>query len=167
MFDVIKHTPLWVFALFVSLVLLGLKQAREREVTERAVYLLTLVMVGLSIFGVYTAFSTVIAFIVWFASFALGWGVTQQFGLPTGVRYFKDRNCFRIPDSKIPLILMMVIFFTKYSVAVMQAKQLIITQSIGFLVIICILYGVLSGVFVARGLHIFKARNNNAELQPT
>ena len=100
MFDVIKHTPLWVFALFVSLVLLGFKQAREREVTERAVYVLPLVMVGLSIFGVYSAFSTVLAFIVWFASFALGWGLRNNLVCQLGYATLKIAIAFVFPVVK-------------------------------------------------------------------
>ena len=166
MIDIIKHTPLWVFALFAGLIVLGVKQTRAREVTLRSVCVLPVAMAGLSVFGVYSAFSGVIALAVWFVCLVLGWGVARQFCLPKGVRYISEQHVFHIPGSKVPFILIMAIFFTKYCVGVMLAIQLAVTQSTEFMVIVSAIYGILSGIFLARGLQILQARDNQIDLQP-
>ena len=54
--QILAHTPRWVFVLFALLVWLGLQQLAARTVSLARVTLLPIAMVGLSFFGMLSAF---------------------------------------------------------------------------------------------------------------
>ena len=53
---VLQNTPKWVFGLFAALAALGLSQVRTREIGLMRMILLPLVMSGLSLWGMASAF---------------------------------------------------------------------------------------------------------------
>ena len=54
--DMLRHTPFWVWAVLMKLVVLGLWQSRARRIGRGRVTLLPLVMIGLSFGGVLSSF---------------------------------------------------------------------------------------------------------------
>jgi hypothetical protein len=155
--EILRHTPLWVFGLFVLLVWLGISQTRTRVVTLPRLALLPLVMLGLSLSGVASAFGThPLALGSWAA--ALAALTLASLGLPAtrGVSYSRAERTFTVPGSWLPVALMMAIFFTKYAVAVALARRPELRAALGFAAAACAVYGVFSGLFFARALRILR-----------
>lgn len=155
--EILRHTPVWVFGLFALLIALGMTQTRARSVGLPRLALLPLAMLGLSLFGVASAFGPrALALGGWAA--ALVAVTIASFTLPPvrGVGYSSGERVFKVPGSWLPLGLMMAIFFTKYAVAVALARQPVLHAAPGFVAAVCCAYGMFSGLFFARGLRILR-----------
>ncbi|MCJ8337328.1 MAG: hypothetical protein MJK10_02560 [Pseudomonadales bacterium] len=149
--EILKHTPIWVFGLLVFLLILGLQQSRDRTVKKFLILPLPVGMVFLSYFGVFSSFGlSPISTGLWLAALV---SIACLFAkcLPLkGVEFSTATARFSIPGSWVPLVLMMAIFFSKYLVAVLNALHPSLTMSSGFMILCCLVYGALSGVFVGR-----------------
>jgi ABC-type phosphate transport system permease subunit len=56
LYEILTHTPAWVFALFALLLWLGATQLTGRRVGLRRTLVMPVVMIGLSLYGVLSAF---------------------------------------------------------------------------------------------------------------
>ena len=155
--QIFKHTPHWVFALFLVLLVYGISQRRARNVTRFRLFVLPAVMLTLSLIGVFTGFGPKPAALL---TWAIGVGVVVAAG-QRRVRAHESQSVrdgarYAIPGSWVPLALMMTIFVLKYAVGVIHARQLAIAQATPFVWIICLLYGTLSGAFLVRALRVYR-----------
>lgn len=166
--EIIKHTPIWVFILFLVLLGAGIQQSRQREVKKWILWLLPAGMVCLSYFGVSSGFGdNVLLSLFW----VIGLGTCiALFGFvwPIGAATFlSERNKFLVEGSWLPLLLMMAIFFIKYAVAVSKSLAIPVVATKEFAYVCVVVYGALSGVFVARALSILRASSSERqELTP-
>jgi len=151
--QILTHTPTWVFVIFLGLVYLGYSQSRGRLVSKPRLTVLPIFMLGLSLLGVWTAFgANRVGFVAWALAIVAAIGVNQVVRQPHGVIYLPDIQVFKIPGSWIPFVLMMMIFFTKYLVAVLLALDPARRNSAIFVAIASMAYGLSSGTFLARAL---------------
>ncbi|WP_416306447.1 DUF6622 family protein [Neptunicella sp. SCSIO 80796] len=154
--EILTHTPLWVFGLFVLLIYLGWQQSRNRTVKSHVIFLLPIGMVALSYFGMLTSFGTAIMpMTLWLASLALTAIVLAKFFTAQGVNYDPTHGKYSINGSWIPLMLMMAIFFTKYTVGVLSALNPEMLHHQTFIVVCSVLYGGFSGIFIGRAYNIW------------
>jgi hypothetical protein len=79
-----------------------------------------------------------------------------------GVNFVTETRSFSVPGSWLPLALMMAIFFTKYAVGVILARKLQISGELAFIGSISLIYGLLSGVFLARAVAILRTAREHA-----
>ena len=155
--QIFLHTPKWVFVLFAALVWLGAKQLFANSVGLGRVTVMPIVMTGLSIFGVTSAFGdSPTALLAWAATALVALTLVLQRGLPASTRYAPASRTFHLAGSAVPLALMMGIFFTKYAVGVLLAMHPELSRQSGFALGIGALYGVFSGIFAARSLRLWK-----------
>ncbi|WHZ10718.1 MAG: hypothetical protein OJF60_001157 [Burkholderiaceae bacterium] len=158
--QILIHTPLWVFALFLLLLWLGLRQLLTSQLKLSRVTLLPLAMVGLSLYGVASAFGRSpggpSALAGWAVGVALLAAIVLLRPLPAGVRYDAARRRFIVPGSVVPLALMMGIFFTKYVVGVKLALDPALAQHADFALVVGTLYGAFSGTFAARAARLWR-----------
>ncbi len=116
-------------------------------------------MILLSISGIYSAFGTIkYALILYFIGGVISLVIGLKLSFPKNVKYNKSDDSFNIPGSWIPMILILVIFFIKYFVAVVIARKLPIASEIEFIAIISLLYGILCGIFVSRSIVTIKSK---------
>jgi hypothetical protein len=156
--EIIKHTPTWVFVLFFVLLALGYFQSKDRVMKRGSVSILPLAMVALSFYGVLSAFGAApLGLVSWIIGGAAAVWVGVTFALPRGVTYSIETRSFTVPGSWLPLVLMMAIFFIKYAVGVTLARQLSIVGMSGFIGVVSLCYGFLSGLFLARAFVIWRA----------
>ncbi len=151
LYQILAHTPLWVWAILLALLWLGLVQTVARRASLRRVILLPLAMTGLSLYGSSSNFGAIGASWVMWAGAALAtllWVGSSE--LPAGVRYNAARRIFSLPGSWVPLGLMMAIFLTKYVVGVMLAMQPALANDMATAAIVASLYGAMSGLFMGR-----------------
>jgi hypothetical protein len=151
--EVVKHTPPWVWALLAALVVLGSLQLRSHEQSRPRVLALPLAMGGFSLFGALSAFGPQGAV---FAAWALGLGVTLAAGprWPRGVRHLAASDRFVLAGSVLPLLAMLAVFGVRYIVAVALALHREWAAEAAFAIGASLVYGALSGLFVARARHI-------------
>lgn len=159
MIDIITHTPKWVFILFFFLLILGLVQTKDRDISFVKAMILPFVMVVLSFLGAVSAFGlTLYTIISWALGLKLGSSLNYFLKLPRGSYYKKDEKLFFIKGSFIPLILIMGIFFTKYFVGVVTAKEFSFIYELETIAIISLIYGFFSGMFFGRFLVLRKLK---------
>jgi len=155
--QILLHTPKWVYILFALLLWLGAKQLLANTVSLGRVTVMPIVMTGLSIFGVASAFGdSSLTLLAWAAAALLALTFVLQRGLPAGTRYDEAARRFHVAGSAVPLLLMMGIFFTKYGVGVTLALHPQMRHDATFALAIPVLYGVFSGAFAGRAVRLWK-----------
>ena len=156
--QILLHTPTWVYGLFVVLIVFGLQQTRSRNVNAFLAYLLPAGMIVLSLAGINSSFGIKpVPITLW----ALGLITVSA----VGFKYFRDdrvtfsrsNRSFFIPGSWTPFFVIMAIFFTKYAFAVMQGFGVAAARSPITAVALSLIYGCLSGYFVARASSLVAA----------
>ena len=155
--QILLHTPKWVFAVFVLLVWLGSKQLLSNSVSLSRVTLMPVIMGGLSVFGVISAFGDSLgALLGWAAAAAVLIALMLQRPLPATTRYDAANRQFHLAGSAVPLALMMGIFFTKYVVGVTLAMHPELRHQASFAIALPVLYGAFSGIFAARAVRLWR-----------
>jgi hypothetical protein len=153
--QILSHTPLWVFGLFFGLVYLGYLQSRTRRVSRQRLIVLPLIMLGWSLYSVWSTFDTHLTAL---AAWACVWSVAVAAGLARaplqGASYDPDAKQFTVPGSWVPLALMMGIFFFKYAVAVVHAVRPEVLETTAMMAVVAGIYGLFSGLFMARALRV-------------
>lgn len=155
--QVFLHTPKWVYILFATLLWLGARQLLASSVSLGRVTLVPIVMTGLSIYGVTSAFGdSSLSVPAWAAAAGAALTLVLKRGLPAGTRYDEATRRFHVAGSAVPLLLMMGIFFTKCVVGATLAMHPEIRHDATFALAIALLYGVFSGVFAGRAVRLWK-----------
>ncbi len=157
MLAILRHTPPWVFGLFVVLLVFGWSQSRPRTSSLRRVAILPVAMIALSLYAALSVFgASATAIAAWIAGLALAIALNSVLCLPRGVRAGADNGTVHIPGSWLPLGLMMAIFFARYAVAVMLALRPGIVHTAEFTAAVGLAYGFLSGLFLAFFLRMWR-----------
>ncbi|MCF8150317.1 MAG: hypothetical protein K9K30_10140 [Burkholderiaceae bacterium] len=170
MIEILKHTPPWVFVLFFVLLAVGYFQSKDRAISRGKVSILPVAMIVLSFHGVLSAFGAIaIGLVPWVLGVAIAVGIGVSLAAPKGVGFSTATQRFLIPGSWLPLAFMMAIFFTKYLVGVIMARQLPIAGETSFIATVSLCYGLLSGVFLARAIVIWRSAmlHRLTPIQPT
>jgi hypothetical protein len=158
--QILKGTPAWVFVLFAGLVVIGVMQSRARSVSAGRLMVLPAAFIAFSLFGVIAAFGAQPALLV---AWALGVGVAvlvrRVVGSPSNARWDPASTTFQVPGSWTPLALMMTVFFARYAISVSLAMQPALAKEALFAIGVSLGYGLLSGAFLARALHVLAVRS--------
>jgi len=161
--ELISHTPTWVFAIFFTLLVLGFIQSKERIVKVKTVFILPIAMIIFSFFGVSSVFGlSILTMSLWGMGLVTTLVIGLKLAYPRLVSFSEQSNKLTIPGSWVPLFFMMAIFFTKYFVGFAVARELPIVNEHIFIVLLSLLYGAFSGIFLSRGFVIFKASKASA-----
>jgi len=157
--SILQHTPVWVYVLFFALLGLGWMQSRDRIVPYVRAFILPLIMVLFSIYGVVSAFGMSIGVIAW----SVGLIVVMALGIRIRAFYnavfMEENKAFAIKGSWLWLSLMMVIFWLKFAVGIALARQLEMVYELWFILGISLCYGVLSGIFLVRMVILWKIKS--------
>ena len=161
--QIITRTPIWVWAILGLLLWVGLQQSVPRSVSLRRITVLPLVMIGLSLAGMFTAFGAGShALLAWGIAAVVAGAVVMSRSLPQATQYNSWTQQFQLPGSWTPLVLMMGIFITKYAVGVTLAmhpglaRDALFSQSVGAL------YGGFSGVFAGRAARLWRLASSKS-----
>lgn len=167
--EIIKRTPLWVFALFVALLVMGYTQSKDRTLSRGKVAILPVVMIGLSFYGVISAFGIgrPLGLVSWFIGIFIAGLLSIKYPSPAGVSYSASDRLYSSPGSWLPLLLMMVLFSLKYAVGVILARRLPVADEPIFIASVSLGYGLISGLFLMRALVIWRSPAcKNTEQKP-
>ena len=151
--DILQHTPLWVLAIFVALVVLGARRVRANTVGVRRLLILPIAMTGFSLFGLTRAFGAgLVPLAAWSLAFAAILALALLRPADPRVQYSPTTRTIHVPGSWLPLALMMTIFFLRYAVGVLLAMHPGLSADASFAAVVAVVYGLSSGGFAARAL---------------
>jgi hypothetical protein len=161
--QILQRTPPWVFALFAVLVVFGLLQTRTRRISLARVTILPLVLIGLSLSGLWGTFgANAFAIAAWLAAVLSAVLFNRSAKWPRKVSYVAATRHFLVEGSWLPLAVMMIIFFTRYAVTVTLAINPGLAATSWLPISVSFAYGLMSGAFLARALRILGARSGVA-----
>jgi hypothetical protein len=148
--QILTRTPLYVWAILAFLVYRGMAAMRDRDVEVRKLVMIPAVMLVLSLQDISTKFGlggwALAAWAAAAAGMALAAGLTgsERIGASTVPGHVRVRG------SRLPLVMMMAVFFTKYVASVTLAVAPQLRQDTLFACIVCGLFGVFNGWFIGR-----------------
>lgn len=148
--QILTHTPYYVWAILAFLVYRGVIAMHDRDVEVRKLVMIPAVMLVLSLQDIGTKFGLG----GWaLAAWALGAaGVALAAGLAGSGRIAASAvpGHVRVRGSRLPLVMMMAVFFTKYMASVTLAVAPQLRHDTLFACIVCGLFGVFNGWFIGR-----------------
>ena len=156
----LQHIPVWVFALLLGLIALGLLQTRTRHVGQRRLLGINIALTVFTLVGVVQQWRhtpwLAVGLLSWAASCAVvAWGLGQG-AAPAGADYNAETRRFTVPGSWLPLGLFMAIFACKFAVGMLSATAPEALHSMQAAMGISALYGLFSGLLNARALRLLK-----------
>ena len=162
--EILKRTPTWVFVLFAVLVFFGVMQSRTRQIGIGRVTILPVVLIGLSLSGLWSTFGgDEFAIAAWLAAVAAAVLINRSAKWPRRVTYTAATRTFLVEGSWLPLAVMMILFFTRYVVTGTLALNSGLAASPWLATGVSFAYGLMSGAFLARALRIFSARSATSQ----
>ena len=148
--QIISHTPTYVWALLAFLVYRGVVAAKDREVPLVKLFIIPVVMLVISLVGI-NGHGLLGAGVwgVWLTGMLAGVVIvwTTDKG---GIVVNRAAGTVLQRGSWAPLVLMVAIFVTKYTVAVMSAMHPELQHQMLFVVAVSGLFGVFNGAFIGR-----------------
>lgn len=168
--DIVRRTPAWVGVLLAALLALGFLSTRARDMSIGRLVLLPLAMAGLAAWGVQSAFGASGRLTELLALWAVGAAVVLAFGArlapPAGAHFNAATRRIHLPGSWVPLVLIVAVFLLKWGIGVQLALQPSLARDAGFAFAVTTLYGLLSGLFAARGLRALRLVRRPRHTQP-
>lgn len=159
--QILTHTPLYVWAILACLVWRGVVELRDREIAARRMLVLPLVMLALSLQDIWSKFGLDAHVLgAWLLGGALAGLPAWRFSR-TRVAAGSAPGRVLVRGSVAPLIVMMVVFLTKYATSVALAVKPALAGELALA--ICVVYGLLGGWFLGRLLRDATAVNRSAE----
>ena len=158
--QILTHTPIWVFGLFILLVIFGLQQTRSRNISAALAYFLPLGMIALSLSGINSSFGLKpVPVALWAIGLVIVTLIRFKYFRDDRVTFTRESRTFFIPGSWTPLFVIMAIFLTKYLFAIMHAMDAELVSSNAFVASLSLAYGCFSGYFSSRAVNlVFKAK---------
>ncbi|MEY4728976.1 MAG: hypothetical protein RL020_134 [Pseudomonadota bacterium] len=160
--EIISRTPVWVWGILLVILYFGIQQSKQRAVPKRRIAILPMIMIGLSLSGILSAFGgNVIGLAAWFAAVLLVLILSQQLKPNEHATFSPVTKKFTVPGSWLPLCLMMAIFIAKYIVAIMLGLNPSLKQSTQFIFGVSFVYGLLSSLFFARAMRVWATQKKH------
>jgi hypothetical protein len=154
---IVQHTPFWVWIVFVTLIVLGVRQSFDRRLRLGRVTTLPIVFVALSLAGVVSAFrADGGALLAWAVGIFAAAGLALQAGAPDAARWLSAERVFEVPGSWVPLAIMLGIFGMRFAVAVLLALHPGLRGDAGFAALAGLGYGGFSGLFLGRAMALWQ-----------
>lgn len=155
--QIVTHTPLYVWAILAFLIYRGVILMRTRDVEVSKLFIIPGVMLALSLFDIAGKFG--------FGALALAAWLTGAAAMLALVYTCTDARVAPSPlpghvvmrGSKLPLASMMAIFVTKYVTSIVAAVNPQLRHDTVFIVVVCVLFGMLNGYFFGRLARDLKA----------
>ena len=162
---IVQHTPIWVWGMLTVLITIGLSQTRDREMSLARVTILPLVMIALSLSGVFHAFGHFpVALGGWAAGVGAALAFARQLIAVRGASWSQQTATVHVPGSWLPLALIVGLFAIKYFAGASLALHPELAHDTAFAGLISLAYGTFSGLFLARGLSLRNLATRSAGL---
>ena len=151
--QILRNTPVWVWAILAALIYLGSQQLKSRVVKRYSVLIapVAFLFVGLMAEG-----RGPVGLATWAVALVTLAAVTFFVWQPTsGARYEADGDRLHMPGSVVPMMLMLAIFLLNYVINVVLAINPSYRGELIWQVAPALILGALSGVFTGRAATLF------------
>jgi signal transduction histidine kinase len=167
----LQHIPLWVFGLFIGLVALGWVQTRTHQVRKLQLLSAKVALTVVTLISVVQLWWPTpwlaIALISWaLTGLFMSWALSQS-AAPAGASFNPATQRFTLPGSWLPLALFMAIFACKFVVGMLSAVAPELIRSLPAAIGISALYGLLSGIVIARVWLVLKLQTSPTAKKPS
>lgn len=158
--QILQHIPVWVFALLIGLIALGLVQTRTRHIRKQRLLGINIALTVFTLVGVVQQWRLTpwlaLSLLSWAAmGLLVAWALGQG-AAPEGARFEPETRRFTVPGSWLPLTLFMTIFACKFAVGMTTAMAPDLLDSLSAAIGVSALYGLLSGVLNAKAWRLLK-----------
>lgn len=144
-----SHIPVWVFAILLGLIAIGLRQTRTRVVKPAVLVSVATGLLVYSARGVTSAFGVQpAALLAWATGLALALGLLMRWVAPQGL--VRQGQAVQVPGSWLPMALLLSIFLAKFALGMANGLGASFVQATWFVVLSSAVFGLLSGSFAAR-----------------
>jgi hypothetical protein len=159
----LQHIPVWVFALLLGLIALGLVQTRTRHIRKQRLLGINIALTVFTLVGVVQQWRLTpwlaLSLLSWAAmGLLVAWALGQG-AAPEGASFEPETRRFTVPGSWLPLTLFMTIFACKFAVGMTTAMAPDLLDSLSAAIGVSALYGLLSGVLNAKAWRLLKLQN--------
>mgnify|MGYP007135472077 CR=1 FL=1 len=153
-----QQTPHGVWWLLAGLVSIGVSQTQPRHRTLRAATAIPVAMAALSFYGVVSVFShESFALVAWAVAMLAALAISHAARVGSKVRWLAAEQRLLVPGSWVPLMLMLGLFIIKFGANVPLATHPDMSIDGLFAGSVSFAYGAFSGIFLARGLAMWRA----------
>ena len=155
--QILMYTPRWVFGLLAGLIILGIIQARPRQVPVVAAFIMPVAMMLMSSIGLLMTIGfTWRSVLFWSLGAIVVTTLMAKLIVNSNVTYDQTTRRFGLRGSWIPLLIIMAIFCTRYLLAMCIGMNLKVVQEFYFVPAMSLILGSLSGYFIAQGVRYFR-----------
>ena len=156
----LQHIPVWVFAILIGLIALGLVQTRTRHIRKQRLLGINIALTVFTLVGVVQQWRLTpwlaLSLLSWAAmGLLVAWALGQG-AAPAGASYCYENRRFTVPGSWLPLALFMTIFACKFAVGMTSAMAPDLLDSLTAAIGVSALFGLLSGVLNAKAWRLLK-----------
>jgi len=152
---ILQHTPLYVWAIFALLFVIGLRRAVPHTMAQRQVVLWPLAMLAYAFYGVASSFGSVApAYLAWMGGVAVALIATLGL-LRVHGRYDVARRQYTLPGSLMPMVVMLALFGLKYVAGVRFAIDPASHGDLSFALLMSAAWGLCSGAFLGRAVRLW------------
>jgi hypothetical protein len=149
--QVIANTPLWVWVLLAFLLFLGIRALRPATVPVWRAAILPVIFFAWGMAGLYALYGLgAMQALVWAAALGIGAGIGLVIAGLQPVRADKVRHLVQIPGGPLTLVLILLIFATKYEFGFLHATQPSLFAEPRIWLAEVAVSGLLAGMFVGR-----------------
>ena len=162
--SIVKGTPTWVWGLLAILLALGISQLSDRHTALRRVIITPVAMLGLSLYGITSAFGSSgqlgYVMLAWLLAATVAATLMLKLSAASATSFNPATRSFAVPGSAVPLLLILGIFMTKYFVGIELTMQPAAVRDAAFALPVGLLYGAFSGIFAARAVCLLRLAFN-------
>ncbi len=149
--ETVARTPLWVWALLAFLLFIGIRALRPTTASFARLAILPVVFLAWGLSGFATTYGLrPIGIAVWIAALAVGAGFGWLVARSIEIHADKERGLLRLPGSALNLVLILIIFATKYTLGVLAGLRPSIIGELLFMATDVGVSGLLTGLFAGR-----------------
>jgi hypothetical protein len=155
---ILRQVPYWVWILLPALIVLGMAQTLPRQRTLQSATLIPLAMVALSLYGVLAVFPRqAMPVLAWGLGLSMAATLCHVRQLWRGIEWSGSDRRLLIPGSWLPLAVILGLFSVKFAVGMALGMQPGLRMNPGFASVVGLAYGSFSGLFLGRGIAVWKA----------
>ena len=144
-----SHIPVWVFAILLGLIAIGLRQTRTRVVKPTVLVSVAAGLLVYSAWGVTSAFGMQWApLLAWAVGLSAALVGLMRWVAPQGL--VRQGRAVQVPGSWWPMALLLSIFLAKFALGMAHGLGASFAHATWFELLASAVFGLLSGSFAAR-----------------
>lgn len=146
----LKGTPAWVFIIFGYVLFVGIQALKTRTVPIIRLFILPTI---LFLWGIYTAinkFSNPLTIVAWILALLLGGTLSWLYYRKLPIKVNRQQKTVTLPGSTVTLILVLLIFGTKYLFGYIYATNPLAHTNLVIQISSLVTSGIITGIFVGR-----------------